>query len=198
MVYCKTCGTKLTEGKCKHCGADYSDNRPREMKHKIKRNIKSRFYVPPVTKTVILVVIIALVILVSYLAFSTPQQRSNSLAVLQQDFNSNASKLVNAVSTETQNLKETVSKPNLRVYHQMVNQLGLNEGCFGRVDGGVTNLGGEQAYDVTIFCTTDDGVSVQKDLGTLKPLETKTFQVLLNYECDRMHTEECSANCNNC
>ena len=80
----------------------------------------------------------------------------------------------------------------------MVNQLGLNEGCFGRVDGGVTNLGGEQAYDVTIFCTTDDGVSVQKDLGTLKPLETKTFQVLLNYECDRMHTEECSANCNNC
>ncbi len=197
MTYCRKCGTMLREEKCPHCGADYSTDKMRDMKHKIKRNIKSRYNVPSALKTLILVVIIALIVLICYLLFSNPEQRSTFFNTAQQSSNKNQDVIQSAVA-DTTNLVKSAEKPRLRVYHQMVNQLGFEKGCFGRVDGGVTNLGTTQAANVIVICSTDDGVSVEKDLGYLNVLETKTFQILLNYKCDRMHEEECYVNCDNC
>jgi len=197
MAYCRKCGTMLRDEKCSHCGADYKSDSIRDMKHQIKRNIKSRFNIPSAIKTVIVVVIVALIVLVCYLLFSTPAERSTFLNTAQPSINKSQD-LIQSAAVQTQTLAESMEKPRLRVYHQMVNQLGLEAGCFGRVDGGVTNLGTSQARNVVVICSTDDGVSAEKDLGYIDILETKTFQILLNYECDRMHTEECYVNCDNC
>lgn len=202
MTYCKKCGTMLREEKCPHCGADYRTDKLREVKQNIKRNIKSRYNVPSAVKTLVVVIIIALIVLVCYILFSSPQQRSTFFNTAQQTPNDNlksqAAVTSQGLTSSVQSAVQKSGKPTLRVYHQMVNQIDFEKGCFGRVDGGVTNIGAKAAANVVVVCSTEDGVSVEKDLGDMNVLETKTFEILLNYNCDKMHTEECSANCDNC
>lgn len=192
MEYCRVCGTRLIGDKCHKCGKNYEQKNIDIVKQRVKGHINRNynFRIPSTPKIVAVVFIVAVVIVVSYLIFSQPASHPASSSGLANTFSS--SPVQNEVSANTGG-----QKPALRVYHQMVNQIGGGLGCFGRVDGGVTNIGNAEAQNVVVTCVAED-VSAQKDLGSIKASDTQQFQVILNYDCQHWRTEECTVTCGNC
>ena len=93
--------------------------------------------------------------------------------------------------------QSTQGTPKLRIYEQMVNHIGGDIGCYGLVDGGVTDTGNADAQNVVVTCTAEQ-YSVQKDLGSIKSYDTTTFEAIIDYSCSNMPKEECTVTCGNC
>jgi len=190
--YCRRCGTKLVEDKCRHCGKSYKIDRLENVKGRLKGTVKKHFHVPHLGKLIIVVLIVALAVIVSYLLFSKPQSGLTSNQKNQLIQNS-------PISGDVAKVKEFLSlKPSLRVFHSMVNQIDFEKGCFGKVTGGISNKGTDDALNVVITCSTQDGITAEQEIPYLKVGETKTFEILLNYDCQFMRQEECQATCSNC
>ncbi|MCX6741684.1 MAG: hypothetical protein NTX24_00720 [Candidatus Pacearchaeota archaeon] len=194
VEYCKYCGKQRTGEVCHYCGHRYEPKRIDEVKHEMKRQLrKTKMRVPPLLALVIFAVIFALIVLLGVVLLS-PQSAKKSTVAL----NTITNQVVSTISASQTNQTNTAGgSPNLRVFHQMVNQLGGGMGCFGRVDGGVTNSGSADAQNVIVICTAEE-YSVEKDLGFVKAHDTKTFQAIINYDCSYQREEECSVSCDNC
>jgi hypothetical protein len=202
VEYCRYCGKQRTGDICHYCGHNYEPNKIDEVKHEVKRQLKkTRMRVPPLLALVIFAVIFALVILLGIILLSPQSAKKSTIdanAILNQ--NNNINNVLPSSQTSNSNTASSIGEtqaPKLRVFHTMVNQLGGGMGCFGRVDGGVTNSGSASAYNVLVTCTAEE-YSVQKDLGTVKSGETKTFQATINYDCAYQRQEECVVTCGNC
>lgn len=197
VEYCKHCGKLRTGEVCRYCGHNYEPKKIDEVKHEVKRHLrKTRMRMPPLLSLVIFAIIFALVFVLVMLLVS-PQSVKKTTVTL----NTIDNKVVPTVSVQTSsaNTKSSISAgaPNIRVFHQMVNQLGGDLGCFGRVDGGVTNSGSADAQNVVVTCTAEE-YSIEKDVGTVKAHDTKTFQAIINYDCSYQRYEECTVSCGNC
>lgn len=197
VEYCKYCGKTRTGPICEYCGHRYEKKRIEDVRHEMRRHLKkTKLRVPPLYAVVIFAVITALIIVLVILLLSPQIMNKTTL-------NANVVKNTQTKTAQTNTntaVESTVSEtpaPKLRVYHTMVNQLGGGMGCFGRVDGGVTNSGDLDALNVVVTCTAVE-YSVQKDIGTVKVGQTQTFQAIINYDCSYMREEECTATCDNC
>jgi hypothetical protein len=189
MEYCKICGKRLIGYKCTNCGKNYETRNIDIVKHRVKRHIQKNYDVNiPSTPIIVgIIVIVAIAIILSYFVFSNqPSAKTTTQSI----FPVNSEVQITSKVTQEQ-------KASLRIYHQMVNQIGQDLGCFGRVDGGVTNTGIQEAYNVQVTCSAEE-FSSQKDLGSIRSGETKTFQILLDYDCMKLRQEECQVTCDNC
>lgn len=185
----------LFDGVCRYCGKDHETRPVERVKGRFKREVKERFHVPHISKIIVVVLIVALAVIVSYLLFS-PNINSNLTRASPQEKN----QIINdQISTQATQVKEFLDiKPKLSVYHQMVNKFDFQIGCFGRVNGGVTNKGTDDAINVIVTCSTQTGVNVQQNLGYVAAGKTELFEVVMNYDCSHVQKEECTATCSNC
>lgn len=195
MTYCRRCGHLLINQKCHHCGADYKQDTLNEMKQNMKKKIKQKYNIPGLRNIIVVTLMVALVVVFCYFLFtnsgSTGQASSNSNST------GKSPDAIQAAAVEKK-IDEEMGIPKLRVFHQMVNKIDFARGCFGKVTGGVTNTGPVTAKNVVLFCSTQDGASVERDLGDIAVLETVTFEAYLNYECSKLYKEDCTAICDNC
>ncbi len=194
--YCKRCGHTLFDGLCKHCGKDHEIRPVEDATGQLKRKIKKHFHLPHISKIIIVVLIVALAVIVSYLLFSKPiisgQYQLSTEEKNQIIQNS-------PISGEAGQVKEFLNiKPSLSVFHQMVAKFDFERGCFGRVNGGVTNKGTDDALNVIVTCSTQTGVTVQQNINYIAAGKTETFEIFLNYDCASVQKEECTATCSNC
>jgi hypothetical protein len=202
VEYCRYCRKQRTGPVCHHCGHNYEPKRIDEVKQEMKRQLrKTRMHVPPLLALVIFAVIVALVILLGIILISPQSAKKSTIdanAILNQ--NNKINDVIRSTQISNSNIVGSIGAtqtPKLRVFHQMVNQLGGGLGCFGRVDGGVTNSGSADAQNVIVTCTAEE-YSVEKDLGFVKAHDTKTFQAIINYDCSYQRDEECIVSCDNC
>ncbi len=192
MQYCQRCGARLIGDRCHKCGKSYEKIKNLDIvKHIVNKEMhRHGIRLPSTPRLVIIIAIVAIAVLLSYIIFSHDKNADTTKSII--------SRVQNQISTETSAQAQSVpQKASLRVFHQMVNQFGGSIGCFGRVDGGVTNTGQIDAYNVVVTCTAEE-VSAQKDMGTLKAGDTQAFQIILNYDCQYQRVEECQVTCSNC
>jgi hypothetical protein len=190
--YCERCGHNLYDGKCLNCGKNHGYNRIDSAKGHLKRTIKKHFHVPHVAKIIVVVMIVALAVILSYILFSNPK----TYGLTTQEKNQI---IQNAITSDVSKVKTALDiKPKLSVFHQMVSQFDFGRGCFGKVTGGVTNKGAEDAVDVVITCTTSEGISSQQVISYIAAGKTETFQILLDYDCKVIKQQECTVTCSNC
>ncbi len=201
MQYCQRCGSRLIGDKCHKCGKSYEKVKNLDIvKHTVNKEMRRHgIRLPTTPRLVIILAIVAIAVLLSYILFSRENTTETSTVLSRvQTQITQATNPQSSAQTPTQKTQtNTPERASLRTFHQMVNQIGGTTGCFGRVDGGVTNTGSVDAYDVRVTCIAEE-VSSQTDLGIVKAGSTDGFQVILNYDCQHMRTEECTATCSNC
>jgi cell division protein FtsL len=193
--YCKRCGNVLFDGLCRYCGKDHERRPVEEATGHLKRKIKKHFHLPHISKVIIVVLIVALAVIVSYLLFSKEIDQTLYKATSQEKNQI----IQDQISGQATQVKEFLNiKPQLSVFHQMVSKFDFERGCFGRVNGGVTNKGTDDALNIIVTCTTQSGVTVQQNIGYIAAGKTELFEIFLNYDCSIVQKEECSATCSNC
>ncbi len=197
MQYCERCGARLIGDKCHKCGKSYEKVKNLDIvKHTVNKQMQRHgIRLPTTPRLVIILAILAIAVLLSYIIFSKEKTPDTS-SVLSR-IQSQVTQSTQPTSSAQTQAENTPTRASLRVFHQMVNQFGGTLGCFGRVDGGVTNTGSIDAQGVRVICTAEE-VSSQKDLGMIKAGDTQAFQVILNYDCEHMRTEDCTVTCSNC
>jgi cytoskeletal protein RodZ len=201
MQYCQRCGSRLIGDKCRKCGKSYEKvNNLDIVKHTVNKEMRRHgIRLPTTPRLVIIIAIVAIAVLLSYILFSKENttETSTVLSRVQTQITQATNTPSAQAQTPTQTTQTAQTRASLRAFHQMVNQIGGTNGCFGRVDGGVSNTGSVDAYNVVVTCTAEE-VSSQTDMGTVKAGSTDAFQVLLNYDCQYQRIEECTVICSNC
>ena len=193
--YCKRCGHTLFDGLCKYCGKDHEIRPVERATGHLKRRINKHFHLPHISKIIIVVLIVALAVIVSYLLFSKQIDQT-----LYKSTSEQKNQIIqNQISGETTQIKEFLSiKPELKIFHQMVSKFDFERGCFGRINGGVTNKGTDDALNVIVTCSTETGFTVQQNIDYIASGKTELFELFVNYDCAHVQKEECSVTCSNC
>jgi len=193
--YCKRCGHTLFDGLCKYCGKDHEIRPVERATGHLKQRIKKHFHLPHISKIIIVVLIVALAVIVSYLLFSKQIDQTLYKATSEQ----RNQIIQDQISGQVTQVKESLNiKPDLKVFHQMVAKFDFERGCFGRINGGVTNKGTDDALNVIVTCSTETGVTVQQNIDYIASGKTELFELFVNYDCTHVQKEECSVTCSNC